>query len=111
MTTKAKSRQRFEQLNYLIDKTISKLPTATHGLVLVVCWRHADQNQVFELSHSRIADALGVTRRHIVDIMVDLQAVDSIRLLRKGGGTKASRYKITGRVVPAAPPPNKHKPP
>lgn len=111
MTTKAKSRQRFEQLNHLIDHTVSQLPTATHGLVLVVCWRHADQNQVFELSHSRIADALGVTRRHIVDIMVDLQRLESIRLMRKGGGTRASRYKITGRVVPAASPPDRHKPP
>ncbi len=111
MTTKSKSRQRFEQLNHITDHMISKLPTATHGLVLVVCWRHADQNQVFELSHSRIADALGVSRRHIVDVMVDLQAVDSIRLLRKGGGTRASRYKITGRVVTAASPPERHKPP
>ena len=111
MTTKAKSRQRFEQLNHLIDNIVSKLPTATHGLVLVVCWRHADQNQVFELSHSRIADALGVTRRHIVDVMLDLQRLESIKLLSKGGGVKASRYKITGRVVPAKPPPERHKPP
>jgi len=86
MTTKAKSRQRFEQFNHLIDHTVKQLPTPTHGLVLAVCWRHADQNQVFELSHSRIADALGVTRRHIVDIMADLQGLESIRLMRKGGG-------------------------
>ena len=111
MTTKAKSRQRFEQFNHLIDHMVKQLPTATHGLVLVVCWRHADQNQVFELSHSRIAEALGVTRRHIVDIMVDLQRLESIRLMRKGGGTRASRYRITGRVVPAASPPDRHKPP
>jgi hypothetical protein len=63
------------------------------------------------LSHSRIADALGVTRRHIVDIMADLQGLESIRLMRKGGGTRASRYKITGRVVPAASPLDRHKPP
>ncbi len=111
MTTKAKSRQRFEQLNRLIDNIVSQLPTPTHGLVLVVCWRHADQNQVFELSHSRIADALGVTRRHIVDIMADLQGLESIRLMRKGGGTRASRYRITGQVVPAASPMDRHKPP
>ena len=111
MTTKAKSRQRFEQLNHLIDHMVKQLPTATHGLVLVVCWRHADQTQVFELSHSRIAEAIGVTRRHVVDIMADLLRLDSIKLVRKGGGVKASRYKITGRVVRATPPPDRHKPP
>ena len=103
--------QRSRQFNLMIDVLLSQLPTPTHGLVLVVCWRHADQNQVFELSHSRIAEALGVTRRHIVDIMVDLQQLESIRLMRKGGGVKASRYKITGRVVPAAGPLDRHTPP
>jgi len=111
MTTKAKSRQRFEQLNLMVDNLVRQLPTATHGLVLIVCWRHADQCQVFELSHSRIAETLGVTRRHVVDIMADLQRLGSIKLVRKGGGVKASRYKITGRVVPATPPPDRHKPP
>ena len=86
--------QKSRQFNLMIDVLLSQLPTATHGLVLVVCWRHADQNQVFELSHSRIADALGVTRRHVIRIMADLQRLGAIVLISKGSGVKPSTYKV-----------------
>ena len=86
--------QRNRQFNLMIDVLLSQLPTATHGLVLVVCWRHADQSQVFELSHSRIAEALGVTRRHVIRIMADLHRLGAIVLISKGSGVRPSTYKI-----------------
>ena len=111
MTTKATSAKRFEQLNDLVDNVIQQLPTPTHGLVLVVCWRHANRNRQFRISHGRIAESIKVSRRSAIRIMKSLESVGVIKLIAKGGGTQASTYEITGKVVTPASPPNKHKPP
>lgn len=86
--------QRIRQFNLMADVLFSQLPTATHGLVLVVCWRHADQYGTFSLSHSKIAETLGVTRRHVIRIMSDLQRLGSIAMVSKGSGVIPSVYKI-----------------
>lgn len=111
MTTKSKSRQRFEQLNHIIDEIIGKLPLSVHGLVLIVCWRHADQHGKFSLSHQRIADAMNISRRSAIRFMKALEKSGAIKRLKKGSGITPSKYQITGRVVPAVSPPEKHKPP
>ena len=111
MTAKSKSRQRFEQLNHLIDHTVKQLPTATHGLVLVVCWRHADQYGTFSVSHSRVAESISISRRSAIRIMKSLEGLGVVKQVSKGGGVRPSKYKITGQLVTSVSLLNKHKPP
>lgn len=91
---KEKSHLRFQQINRLCDEVLRKLRTPAHGLVLIVCWRHADEYGRFQLSHTRIAESVGLGRRHVIDLMDDLESAQAIKVIRKGSGTSATRYRI-----------------
>lgn len=102
---KAKSAKRFAQINHIVDDLFAKLPSPAHQAVLVVCWRHATTKGEFTLSHSRIAEVTGLTRRYVIGIMDKLQEIGVIELVRMGGGVIPSAYIIKGVVNQGSLPP------
>lgn len=96
MQKKRKSQQRFEQVNLLCDQVVRNLPTPTHGLVLLVGWRHANANRVFRKSSSELARFIGVTKRHMQKILDDLIEIGAIRVVVDCKGTIPTSYEITG---------------
>jgi hypothetical protein len=110
-TSKATSSKRFEQINMIVDEIVKQLPTPTHGLALIVCWRHANASRQFSLSHSRLAKALGVSRRSAIRTMNTLLEVGVIRRVEMGSGATSSRYEITGKLVTPMSPLLKVEPP
>jgi CRP-like cAMP-binding protein len=98
-TSKATSSKRFEQINMIVDEIVKQLPTPTHGLALIVCWRHANASRQFNLSHNQLAEALRISRRSAIRTMNTLLKVGVIRRVKKGAGATSSRYEITGKVV------------
>lgn len=97
MQKKRKSVQRFEQVNLLCDQVLRNLPTTTHGLVLLVGWRHADQNRVFRKSATELARIVGVTRRHMQTVIDDLIEIGALRIVKERQGTIPTSYSITGK--------------
>ena len=97
MQKKRKSVQRFEQVNLLCDQVIRNLPTPTHGLVLLIGWRHADEKRVFRKSSTELAKFVGVTRRHMQKILDDLIAIGALRIVKERQGTIPTSYQITGK--------------
>jgi hypothetical protein len=95
---KSKAHHRFQMVNHLVDEIVPFLPSPTHAAALFVCWRHADHRGIFCLSHQRIATAIGISRRHAITIVTDLESRRVLMELQKGSGTSASKYKITGIV-------------
>jgi len=109
--SKAKSSKRFEQINMILDEVVNQLPTPTHGLALVVCWRHANVKRQFSLSHNQLAGALRISRRSAIRTMNTLLEVGVIRRVKMGAGLTSSRYEITGKLVTPMSPPLRVKPP
>jgi len=93
---KEKSRKRFQQVNMLCDEVLRNLPSATSGLVLLVCWRHADEDGCFCLSASRIAQSIGKSERQTRRTMNELKKLGAIKLVEKAIGTRPTTYAITG---------------
>jgi hypothetical protein len=110
-TSKATSSKRFEQINMIVDEIVKQLPTPTHGLALIVCWRHANASRQFSISHSRLAKVLGVSRRSAIRTMNTLLEVGVIRRVEMGSGATSSRYEITGKLVTPMSPLLKVEPP
>ena len=96
-TPKEKSRLRFQQANQLCDEVVRNLPNATSGLVLLVCWRHADEEGVFCLSESRIAESIGKSERQTRRTMHELKKLGAIKLVKKAIGTRPPTYVLTGK--------------
>lgn len=94
ISKKEKSHIRFKQVNMICDAVIGKLAKPIHGLVLLLCWRHADEKGFFNLSHQRIADMAGISRRYAIEIMEDLERAKAVRTINVGGGTIANRYRL-----------------
>jgi hypothetical protein len=94
--SKEKSSMRFQQVNVLCDQVVRNLPNASSGLVLLVCWRHADEDGVFCLSVSRIAQSIGKSERQIKRTMIELQKVGAIKLIKPAIGTRAPTFVLTG---------------
>ncbi len=97
MQKKRKSVQRFEQVNLLCDQVLRNLPTTTHGLVLLVGWRHADGSRVFRKSASELAKIVGVSKRHMQTILDDLIEIEALKIVSQCKGTIPTRYQITGK--------------
>lgn len=93
---KEKASMRFQQVNLLCDEVLRNLPNATSGLVLLVCWRHADEGGVFCLAVSRIAASTGKSERQIQRTMSELQKVGAIKQVKPAIGTRAPTYVLTG---------------
>ncbi len=92
-----KSSMRFQQINLLCDRVIRNLPSAAHRLLLIVCWRHADADRLFQCSIQNLADSCGLSKRHTTDLMKDLQQIGSLVVVCKGNGRTPAVYKITGK--------------
>ena len=92
---RSRSRKRFEQINHLVDDSFAKMPTATHAAALVEAWRHADSYGRFALSRQRLADTLGISKRHASSIVSTLVAKGYMTMLRKATGTRPPVYKLT----------------
>jgi hypothetical protein len=90
-----KAEIRFRQVNHLCDRVIKHLEPS-HGLVLLIGWRHADTKNTFSLSESRIAESTGLTVRHIRTVIHKLIDIGALILVEPGLGTKAATYRITG---------------
>lgn len=97
MQKKRKSVKRFEQVNLLCDKVLQNLPTPTHGLVLLVGWRHANERRIFRKSSSELARALGMSKRQMQRVLDDLECVGAIKLVSERRGTLPPEYQITGK--------------
>ena len=97
MQKKRKSVMRFEQVNVLCDEVLRNLPTATHGLVLLVGWRHADGKRVFRKSASELARIVGVSRRHMQTILDDLIEIGALQIVKNRQGTIPASHLITGQ--------------
>ena len=93
---KDKASMRFKQVNFLCDYVLRNLPNTSCGLVLLVCWRHADEDGFFCLAVSRIAQSTGKSERQIQRTMTELQKVGVISLEKPAIGTRAPTYRITG---------------
>lgn len=93
---KEKSSIRFQQVNLLCDEVLCNLPNTSCGLVLLVCWRHADEYGVFCLAVSRIAQSTGKSERQIQRTMTELQKVGAIQLVKPAIGRNAPTYVLTG---------------
>lgn len=107
---KEKAHVRFKQVNALCDVVVRRLEKPIHGLVLLLCWRHADEKGYFDLSHNRIAEMAGISRRYAIQVMEDLERVKAVRTMSVGGGKTANRYRLgePSKVVNCgSPPPQK----
>ncbi len=93
---KEKASVRFQQVNLLCDQVLRNLPNASSGLVMLVCWRHADEDGVFCLAVSRIAQSTGKSERQIQRTMNELQKVGAIKQVKPAIGTRAPTYVLTG---------------
>jgi hypothetical protein len=94
ISKKEKSHIRFKQVNMICDVVIQKLKNPIHGLVLLLCWRHADERGFFRLSFERIADDAGISRRYAITVMNELEDSKAIRTVSVGGGTIPNRYRL-----------------
>lgn len=94
---KRKSHKRFEQLNELIDGITGTLPTPTHGMALMVCFRHGRPGGRFRVAIDRIADSAGISRRQAQRVLDDLERMGVVELLKEHQGPIPRLYRITGR--------------
>ncbi|TWT81196.1 hypothetical protein CA13_26450 [Planctomycetes bacterium CA13] len=97
-TTKAKSTQRFRQLNIIVDNLLRQLP-ARHGVALMVFYRHAQANRQFRVSETDLAKTLGVDRRSSRRLFDDLEKWQVIKLVKPKQGTIPRVFVITGKVA------------
>ena len=101
MNEKRKSHRRFEQVNLLADQVVQNLPTPTHGLLLLICWRHADVRCILRKSLNELATAAGISKRQAKRIVDDLVRVDALEVIRARQGTIPTVYRITGKPKPS----------
>lgn len=101
MSTKAKpkrkSQRRFEQVNLLCDEVLQHLPTPTHALVLLIGWRHANENRVFRKSTTELAKFAGLKRRRMQAVLDQLIEAGALRIVKESQGTIPTSYQITGK--------------
>lgn len=97
MQKKRKSVQRFEQVNLLCDQVLRNLPTPTHGLVLLIGWRHANEKRIFRKSAPELARFIGVSKRHMQKIIDDLIEVGALKIASEPLGSIPTSYQITGK--------------
>jgi hypothetical protein len=96
-SSKGKSRRRFQQVNLLCDKVIMHLPTPTHGLLLLVGWRHADEHRCFRASTPELAKSVNVTKRHCQRLIDQLVEIGALKVVLPASGTRPATYLITGK--------------
>ncbi len=94
---KGKSRKRFQQINLLCDEVIMHLPTTTHGLLLLVGWRHADERRCFRKSTPELAESLNLTKRHCQRVIDQLIEIGALKVIVPASGTRPATYLITGK--------------
>lgn len=103
MTTKQKSRRRFEQLNRLTDAVFPSMPkgTVSHKLVLMVAFRNARPNGIFVMTKARMAKITGLSPRRIRDIMKQLESWKLLARHKEYDKGLICAYRITFAIHPA----------
>jgi predicted ArsR family transcriptional regulator len=73
------------------------LRNPTRVAVILVCYRHADENGEFEVSNKRIAKAVCLSERQAKRVLNDLERIGVLKLLKEHQGPIPRRYRITGK--------------
>jgi hypothetical protein len=66
----------------------------SHRLVLIEIANHTNKDGLAWPSYQRLADRTGLTRRWVIEIVSDLQAVGELEILPNGSPTGGQAYRI-----------------
>jgi predicted transcriptional regulator len=97
MTTKARSKKRFEQLNRLVDVVLPSIPKnkGSHRTILLFAFRHASPSGGFVQTKSRIAKCAGISIRQVRRTMKDLESWGLIVRYKEGDRGPIHAFRIT----------------
>src|SRR5690606_21475140 len=75
---------RFQTLNTFVDES-ARLVSTTAQTVWMVLWRDTHTDGIANVSHSRIADRLGISRRTVIRAINELEKQGLVTVVKRGG--------------------------
>lgn len=87
---------RFAALNYFVDRHQQRFTRKLAGMVWLHLYRHADRQNRIKISHGRIAESLGASRRRVISAIGELEKCGAIKCIRRGkiGNQDPNKYQL-----------------
>jgi hypothetical protein len=80
-----------DRILYVLNHSKAK---KSHRLVLIEIANHTNREGLAWPSYQRLADRTGLTRRYVIEIVSDLQAVGELEILPTGSPSGGQAYRI-----------------